>query len=513
MTIRAAYLLPILFLILFSICFAQEEYLPRSSLESQIAFKEGRGLPYPGIIHIHSSVSEGIYPLRKIVSLAKDRGIKILIFSDSFLRRWEYGLPIFSNIFKVALEERSVAKYGIKRYLADFKKLKKEFSEMLILEGVEVAPFYWWSGSLFKKNLTLNDWNRHLLVTGLKNYQDYRYLPVVGNRYFLPQLKDIPLLLICLSLVLWGSFFLKKRKKFLGWTLNIAGILCLLNFFPFSSSRYSPYFGQKEFSPHQDLINYVHKKRGLVFWAHPEVTELVSSGRFATINFYTPSYTESLILTSGYTGFGVNLLPGTSHDVILAGNKWDEVLMSYCQGKRSQPVWVIGEADYRGTGSIDAIQNIFFLPKFKPDVLYEALRKGRFYARYYSNLSLDDFYIIDESQDKIAFMGEELETRGKPKLCIKGSYNIGSSEDLRIELIRNGKIIKEFTFNNEGIFDLEFLDDSQAVSLAKSYYRLNFFVGGKIVLVTNPIFVTAKAPNTAKTPNATKTLNDQRRFR
>jgi len=478
-SIRWVCLLSTLFLSLLSVCLAKEEYLP-----------------YPGISHIHSSISSGIYPPRKLVSLAQDKGIKILIFADTFLERWEYGLPVFSNIFKISLEEDSVVKYGIKRYLEDLRSIKDEFSDTLILEGTEVAPFYWWSGNLFKKNLSLNDWNRHFLVFGLKSYQDYAYLPVTGNRYFLPQLKDIPSLLIPVALIIWGIFILKKQRqrKFLGWIINIAGILFLFNVFPFSASQYNPYQGKSEFLPHQDLINYVNEKGGLVFWAHPEVTEAISGGKFAKINFYTPSYPEALISTSGYTGFGVNMVPGTSHELVLAGGEWDKVLISYCEGKRSRPAWAIGELDYRGKGRIDAIQNVFFLPELNQKAIYEVVRKGRFYVRYYPTVSLGDFHIEDSqgTTGDFAFMGEEIKIKAKPRLHIKVSCLIDLPEDLRIEIIRDAKIIQEFKLRNEKEFDLEFQDDSLPASDRKSYYRLNFFVGLNIILVTNPIFVEIK---------------------
>ncbi len=495
--IRWVYLLPILFLIFTSPCLAQEEYLP-----------------YPGIIHIHSDVSSGVYPLRRLVSLAQDKGIKILVFTDTYLARWEYGLPIFSNIFKFSIEQESVVKYGVKRYLEDLRKIKEEFPDMVILEGVEVTPFYWWSGSPLKKNLSLYDWERQFLAVGLKKYQDYTRLPVVGNRYILPQLKDIPPLLIPIALIISGIFLLKKKqRKLLGLALNAVGILFLFQLFPFSSSQYNPYFGYKNYLPYQDLINYVDKKGGLVFWSQPEVTEQTSEGRrFLSINFYTASYPESLILTSGYTGFGVNMALGTH--IILTQGEWDNVLIGYCEGKRSQPVWVIGEVAYHDTGPIDSTQNIFFLPELSYESVYEALRRGRLYVRYYLenniNISLSDFHIEDpQNKDKFAFMGDEIEIKGKPLLRIKGNYIINPPQDLRIEIIRDGQIIKEFEFtplekthpirensltgfSNEGVFDLEFQDDSLETSSRKSYYRLNFFAGEKIILVTNPIFVKTK---------------------
>lgn len=469
----------VLFLLLCSPCFAREKFLF-----------------YSGVIHIHSNVSkEGALPLRKIVSLARDKGIKILVFSDTFLQQWEYGLPVFSNIFKISKDTRSASKYGISNYLKDLQKTRDEFPDMVILEGVEVTPFYWWSGNLFKGIPVLHDGNKHLLVIGLKNKLDYTHLPVVCNRYLFPQLKDALFLLFPFSLIFLGISLIKKRKKnkSLGFVINILGILFLFNSFPFSSSQYYPCNGDKGPLPFQKLINYVNNKSGLAVWAHPEVARTQSIGKYLNVNFSTPSYTDSLMLTSGYAGFGINLLSEASRNLILAGKAWDDLLINYCLGKRSKPAWVIGEADYQGNGQIGNIQNMFFLPEFKPDAAYRALGEGKLYIRYCSenkvNIFLEDFRIEDtQAAGNSASIAEEIKLNGKPKLCIKGNYAISPFQDIRLEVIRDGKIIKEFKLSNDGLFDIEFQDDYLETKSPKSYYRLNFFAGDKIILATNPIF-------------------------
>jgi hypothetical protein len=431
--------------------------------------------PYPGIIHIHSNISSAeAYSLRRSVELAREKGIKIIIFTDSLLRRWEYGLPVFSNIFKVSMEEGSVFKYGIKRYLRDLENLRKEFPDMLILEGAEVTPHYWWQGNFFKKKLIMNDWNKQFLAIGLNKYSDYRYLPVSANRYFFPRLKDFPILLISLFFIFPGLAFLKRKSRVLGISLIIAGILLLLNFFPFSASRYSPYSSQKKYSAHQVLINYVNKHGGVTFWSLPQVTDSVSLGKFAGVNFYTPSYTEALMLTSDYAGFGVSLLSGNNNSLILAGGKWDKVLIGYCEGKRAQPVWLIGESDYRGNGDIGAMQNVFLLKEFNYASIYDSLRKGRLYVRSFlknkTEVSLSDFYVEVS------------------RIHIKGNYKIKAEQSLRIELIRNGEVIKEFNPGEGGVFDLEFQDAKLRASAEKCYYRLNIYADNSIILASNPIF-------------------------
>lgn len=488
--IRRAYLLSAFFLILSSLCFAQDESLSP-------AFIKARGQPYTGIIHIHSNITEeGVYPFRRLVTLAQAKGIKILVFTDTFLKRWEYGLPFLSNIFKISIKQRCIVEYGIRNYLEDLEKINDEFPDMVILPGTQVSPFYFWSGSILKKDLSLNDWNKDFLVTGLKSYSDYARLPVVCNRYLKPQLKDVFSLLIPIALIIFGVFSLKK-SKILGWTLNILGILFLFNAFPFSASRFDPYHGSKAFLPYQDLINYVNKKNGLVFWAHPMIAQEASSMKFLRINLYTPAYPEALAKTTGYTGFGAGLAGSANDNPVLAAGLWDNALKDYCLGKRNQPAWVVGEAEYVGAGQIDSAQNIFFLPELNSKSVYEALRKGKFYVRSYSensiNISLSDFHIEDSrDKDNFAFMGDKIQIMGRPRLFIKGYFTNNPAGNLKVEVIGGGEVIRKFEFTNEQAFNLEFQDDSPQAVGKKSYFRLVFFADNRIILVTNPIFVEFK---------------------
>lgn len=113
-------------------------------------------------------------------------------------------------------------------------------------------------------------------------------------------------------------------------------------------------------------------------------------------------------------------------------------------------------------------------------------------------------------------MGDKAEIKGRPLLHIKGNYTVNLLKNLKIEIIRNGKVIKEFDssasltinperpqgvpsgvegpsrrieFNNEGVFDLAYQDDFPEALHKKNYYRLIFFADNTITLITNPIFV------------------------
>ena len=71
--------------------------------------------------------------------------------------------------------------YGIERYLDEIAAAQSRHPKLIILPGVEVAPYYYWTGSLLGRTLTMHNAQRNLLVLGLTKPEDYRSLPVSGN--------------------------------------------------------------------------------------------------------------------------------------------------------------------------------------------------------------------------------------------------------------------------------------------------------------------------------------------
>lgn len=46
----------------------------------------------PAAVHISSTVSDGKHSIPEIIEIAKENGIKVIIFTDHDLVKWEYGL-------------------------------------------------------------------------------------------------------------------------------------------------------------------------------------------------------------------------------------------------------------------------------------------------------------------------------------------------------------------------------------------------------------------------------------
>lgn len=421
-----------------------------------------------GIMDIHSNVSDGAASIEKIAGAAKENGVSVLIFGDSALRKWEYGLWPLRNILKKAHQENSVLRLGPERYLKKIRLQKKEFSDMVFIPGVEASPYFYWEGSPFKRNFALIDYYKQFLISGLKP-DDYRKLPIVCNRSFFSFTKNAILGLWPILIIIFGLRMLKKKA--VGISLMLVGFIFLFNNLPFSASRFNVYQGNQGIRPYQELIDYVNKKGGLVFWSHPEM--LSQKVYNYKTEFYTPPHFEDLFLTYDYTGFGVrhNLKITEPQDI------WDEVLLEYIKGKRKKPAWIIGVLHYTESSSLKGAspETIFFVKALSETNVLDALRQGRMYVRF--NLG--------DNPATLTKFNIEKTSPGSIRIVIAGSQ-IPGALPLKIEIIRNGKIFKAFEeTNNEWVIEAE---DSFLAQEKKVYYRLRITNSSTIIL-SNPIFV------------------------
>lgn len=386
------------------------------------------------VIHIHTDVSSGTRSLGSYVKEAGNRGIGAIILTDEDWRRWEFGLPPFRRWIKKVVQEKSVMTYGIEGYLNLIRKTNEENKGLVIIDGVETTPFYFWSGNLLKGSLALNNRNKDMLVIGLDNPDDYRNMPLVTNH----------------------------------------------------KSGFDAYHGDQFTRPYQELIDYVIKKGGLVFWSHPEYEEnILEEG----VRLLTVPYQWDLVGTYRYTGFAI-FWEGYKE----AGKPngiWDRVLTEYCQGRRTSPVWAMGELEEEGRGdkNLDDVVNMIYVKDLNRPQVLDALRKGKFYVTYKEfdriPLVLEDFTVSDESRTKRAMMGEEVAFPGSPIIKISLSHERPIDKEITVRLIRNNEIIKEF--NSKSRIEIEYKDEGVTEN-KKYYYRLDVESQGNSQLVSNPIF-------------------------
>jgi len=310
--------------------------------------------PVVTAFHVHSKVSESGETLDQLAVEAKASGIDAIIFSDNFLLHYEYGLFPLRGVIRRRVELPSVLNVGVDRYLAEIRAAGLRHPDVMLIPGVEVVPHYYWTGSIFSKDLTMHDAQKNVLVLGLPRADDYDRLPATGNvaayEYGWPTLFGLaPIVLI--PPVIWLLNRRVERKVRVGWTfmivrsrrvvpgvilLALAGVL-LLNNYPFASPRYDPYQDGNGLRPHQELITYVREHGGMTVWSLPEAKDFnrYAYGRLGIITVKTDPYPEALLQTSGYTGFGA-----VYEDTVTAtnpGGVWDATLMEYLEGRRGNP--------------------------------------------------------------------------------------------------------------------------------------------------------------------------------
>jgi hypothetical protein len=425
----------------------------------------------PCVMHVHSTFSDnGHLTIEQIAQHAVKSGMKVVMLSDHDIMKYSYyGWPmVFSSVLKT----------GPEKYLSEINRVQQKFPGLVIIPGVESAPFYYWSGNLFKKNLTLNEWHKHMLVIGLDKPEQYKKLPVIGNEPNAGKFSFV-LLLCNVLMFLFGYllFFLRMRKP--GWVVMAAGIIMLIISFPFKTLPFDQYHGDQDDRPYQFMIDYVNKtapETGMVFWAHPESPNYDKALKMKFAYIQTKMYADSLYNTVNYTGFAY--FQEGANVVGIPGGLWDKILVDFCKGNREYPVWATGELDYRQEGAlgtyINTVQNILLLEKTDKlikQTVTKCIKSGRFYVIMKSKP--DDYEIVlDMYLIKDNVLNLSLSTTDKKQ------------HKIEIKIINEGKII---SLHNKLTPVAITLPCQKSVNRL-SYYRVECAADNNCKLVTNPVF-------------------------
>jgi len=443
-----------------------------------------------GLIDLRTTYSDGAHDLDFLIDLAKKRGFEVLFINDHDRMTLEYGIFPLRNIIRKKEELPSINSRGAEGYLEGIKLAAQQHPEIILIPGSETAPFYYWTGSPFKDNLTAHNWERHLLVMGLENVQDYKDLPILHNGFSTLHFRQLlPLSIVFMVLMLLGFILAWKRGylRILGIVILVNASLMLIEFHPFKSSIYDQYSGDQGYLPYQELIDYVRDRGGATFWTHPEASA-GANARKGPITVKTPPHPEALLMTKGYTGFGT--IYGTWITTTEPGMEWDRALLEYCRGERDIPAWGISTADYHEEGlggeKLGNFPTVFLVREKTGKEVLQALKQGRMYAcrtgENFQRFELNDFSISDSNTNNRLSMGETIELKDKPEIRLSVSSSDQSAHNVDVRVIRSGELIK--TISKTTPFVVDFKDDYFNPG-ELIYYRLD--IPGK--LVSNPIFV------------------------
>ncbi|MEK6775499.1 MAG: hypothetical protein AABY87_01300 [bacterium] len=460
-------------------------------------------IPLTGAVHVHSSeFSSGDHTLSDLVEMGRKGGLDVIVLTDHDNIALSYGVPPFRHLLSMTFSRNSVLKQGARKYLEAVNKIDAENKDMILIPGIESAPFYYWTGSIWKGDLTVHGLRKHIHVIGLTRPEDIERLPILENGFsthyvmqLLPRfLFFTGIILLSLVLITWKGIFKTAGRIFL-----VLGILGAWDAHPFKSSLFDPYHGDQGTGPFQEVIDYADSHGGMTFWAHPEANygaseaapdKKIAGFKLPKVFMVTEKHPSDLIRTNGYTGF--ESLYGDTIHATEPGREWDQVLIRYCDGVREKPAWGFCGLDFHKQGQnswsyLDRGETIFWVREKTREQVLDAMRNGRMYAVYQggtARIRLDDFSMASQNhEDGAAMSGGTVEARGDPmSLHIVVSLSDAASVPVRIEIIDSGNAL----YTLEGMTPLNITQDIPATR-AKGYIRV-VVRADKYKIVTNPIF-------------------------
>ncbi|MBI2880196.1 MAG: hypothetical protein HYY21_01325 [Candidatus Tectomicrobia bacterium] len=456
--------------------------------------------PYRALVGVRSNFSTGKEPVEAIAQKAEALGLSAVLLADHHRLALSWGLPPFRNLLRKKQEFPSVRLSGISSYLRAVLAADERHRRVLLLPGLTATPFYYWTGSPFRGDLTAHQWHNRLLVFGMNNHlQTLENLPEVGgsfSRTYFRQLLPGTAFFLVTALIGLILFFGSPRWRAAGFLLFLAGGLSSLNYHPFASSPFDAYHGDQGALPYQLLTDYAGRRGGIVLWTG--VRGNPRAERAGAARLLSRPRPDLLAAVRGATAFDA-FMEGDP-PALGPGGLWDKILLEFTSGKRAAPVWVFGGAGERrltpeGAEELSAeVQTVFYLKERTQAALLEALRRGRMYVLREGpgfRLELDRFTLKPQGLSASALPGEQLDSPGPVEVSLRVSSSDGGRRVVSVHLIRDGRVVK--TWRGETPLEQSFLD-SFIPSGKTSFYRLEVSGPSGARLLTNPAFVRFLGP-------------------
>src|SRR5688572_8345129 len=453
-------------------------------------------------VHVHSTASTGELTVDALAERAEQLGLDALILTDNFSLRYEYGLWPLPGLFKREVRFPSVLEYGIERYMDEIAEAQSRHPKLIILPGVEVAPHYYWTGSLVEHTLTMHNAQRNLLVLGLTKPEDYLSLPVNGNASsytfdWRGAVNALPVLLVIPALWLWRPLSRSTNPRTLQRTLAcilvVLAVALMANAWPLSQPQFSSYDDGLGYRPYQALIDDVTTKGGLVFWSMTEARDFQKHalGPLGFVTVKTEPHPEALLQTTGYTGFGGLYQDGRTS--IKPGELWDRLLQSSTSERRPIPV-LIGELAFHGLNDPGKdlhrlVTGLWVKERTVAGVL-EALQTGHSYTAGDGDrdvqLRLEEFRVVCKGGSRSASVGDKLDPGGARDLMVRLSVTAADRgrHPANVRVIRSGQVVVQSS--GETPFHFEWADTTIPTEKSNTY-RVE--INGSGELLSNPIFV------------------------
>ena len=190
--------------------------------------------------------------MEEIVTMARSRGFKVIFFNDHDRVALSYGLPPFRRVLRYKEELPSIMTHGPEQYLAEISRLSMQYPDMILVPGCIVSPFYYWTGSWLKGDLTVHQYDRKILILDFDRPEQYRSIPTIGNDLSLrytPRLFPRFLLFLIPFLIGLLLLFWRGAGRKTGLIIAVVSAIAMVDYNPFRSSIYTPYHGSQGIAP------------------------------------------------------------------------------------------------------------------------------------------------------------------------------------------------------------------------------------------------------------------------
>ncbi len=467
------------------------------------------GHPLVGIVHVHTTTSTGTFSLEEIALRAEASGIDVVLLAENYHLQFNYNLLPLPGLLQISKSFPSLTQSTIAEYLNSVANTNRRHPKVLLIPGIETVPHYFWTGSLWRGNLTMHNGQKNILIMGLYRPEDYQGLPIIGNpeaaRYEVGSLiRAAPLLFVFAGLGLLilqrdrryrvGGFQVSRRRRpwRLALFLIITGAAWSTYNAPFTVPELAASRPNMRAAPYQALIDYVNRRGGATIWSYPEAKDFhvhtyPRPGRFgAKFVTKTDPHPDVLVTSTGYTAFGAIYQDNTTAE--RPGEAWDRALEQYCLGKRDRPVWGLGELGFHGRDrkALTDVLTMFYVGERTANQVLDALGAGRMYAIIPTRAKRIEVraFNLTEGPEEAAF-GETLITPPGESVTLHLALEAhdGKALPFRATLVRNGKRWRELEGTTP--FSLA-LNDTPSPDRACTYYRL--WMRSPHRLITNPLF-------------------------
>jgi len=364
------------------------ETLPAENNSLSLAMQQSP--PIRTLIDVRSNHSDGAHDFATLITLAKQRHIQALAFTEHDRYSIRFGLEPMPHIFGYSMEHPSLYQSGLETFFSDLTQAQQR-SDITLLAGTESTPGYAWHGIPFK-NLSLSDAEQHIITLGAKTPEDIQSLTSYQLKHGHGH-EPLSMVFWFVLIFILVRVLLRKRKRSIAFLL-VGSFIAFL-----STWMLKAHPNQVE-----DFIQSAHEQNMMTIWAHPGTLSGVREGPMGIL-LNTPPYSTKVF--SAPTADGFAALYGDTDTNTEAGGLWDKYMLNYMRGYLAKPIWAVAAGDYHEEG-----QSGEYLGNYPMDVwadgsdatsILSALKLGRmasWHMQPKQHLSVQKLFLAYTPKDK-----------------------------------------------------------------------------------------------------------------